>query len=158
MDSFFDMSPPNTDGAARRKAVHCAQKILDDEFHALGAEIGWFYPDLDVNGEGKETNHDGQLKDSGRLDLLYYHPSIIPGHHLPHAWLEKGNERLSTRDMVKYDGFVLIASRPGLWKTVVAEAGGGLVNLIGISDAGEKANSEESLWKERKMGFSAWCR
>ncbi|EXJ66688.1 uncharacterized protein A1O5_10359 [Cladophialophora psammophila CBS 110553] len=150
MDAFFDMASANTDGAARRKAVHRAQKILDDEFHALGAEIGWFYPDLDVNGEGKETNHDGQLKDGGQLDLLYYHPSTIPGHHLPHAWLEKGKERLSTRDMVKYDGFILITSRPGLWKTAVADAGGGLVALIAISDASEKTDSDESLWKDVK--------
>ncbi|OAP64218.1 hypothetical protein AYL99_00190 [Fonsecaea erecta] len=147
MDSFFDMSPANTDGAARREAVQRAQKILDNEFHGLGAEIGWFYPDLDVNGEGRLTNHDGQLKENGELDLLYYHPSTIPGHHLPHAWLEQGDKRLSTRDLVRYDGFVLITSRPELWEKAVAEDGSGVVTLIGISDTPDQAVNESS-WKD----------
>ncbi|KIX92684.1 uncharacterized protein Z520_11536 [Fonsecaea multimorphosa CBS 102226] len=154
MDSFFDMSSANTDGAARREAVHRAQKILDDEFHALGAEVGWFYPDLDVNSEGRPTSHDGQLKGNGELDLLYYHPSTIPGHHLPHAWLEQGDKRLSTRDLVRYDGFVLITSRPGLWRNTVAEEGSGLVTLIGISDTG-KAAADESCWKDVDGNWAA---
>ncbi|OQV10446.1 FAD binding domain-containing protein [Cladophialophora immunda] len=147
MDSFLDISTENSDGAARRDAVQRAQKILDDEFHALGAEVGWFYPDLDVNGEGKASNHDGQLKDNGELDLLYYHPSTIPGHHLPHAWLEQGDKRLSTRDLVKYDGFVLITSHPELWGKAVVEEGGGLVTLIEISDMIEEADGRFS-WKD----------
>ncbi|KAH0827238.1 hypothetical protein AYO21_09085 [Fonsecaea monophora] len=145
MDSFFDLSPENTDGAMRREAVQDAQKILDNEFHALGAEIGWFYPDIDVGGEGKESNHGGQLTDTGEMDLLFYHPSTIPGHHLPHAWLAKGKERLSIRDLVKYDRFILITSRPELWRLAVEELNG-LVTLIGISDTSEVAD-DKTFWK-----------
>ncbi|KIX04492.1 uncharacterized protein Z518_05362 [Rhinocladiella mackenziei CBS 650.93] len=145
MDSFLGASETSLD-ASRREAVDRAQKILDDEFHALGAEIGWFYPELDVDGEGKETSHDGQLNAKGELDILRYHPSTIPGHHLPHAWLERDSERLSTRDLVKYDGFILITSRPELWTSAVSGLEG-FVALIGISDANEKTQNGTS-WRD----------
>ncbi|KAL2428726.1 hypothetical protein ABEF95_005644 [Exophiala dermatitidis] len=154
MDSFLDHAAEGggDEGHARREAIQQAQKILDGEFHALGAEIGWFYPSLDLDGEGQATNHDGQLDDAGNLDMLRYHPSTIPGHHLPHVWLERDRilqpqrgekekkQRVSTRDLVRYDGFILLTSAPELWQqnhAVDRNAGsglGGLVTVIEIAD------------------------
>ncbi|KAK5055225.1 hypothetical protein LTR84_012975 [Exophiala bonariae] len=150
MDSFFDKTDTG-EGEARRKAVDKAQKILDGEFHALGAEIGWFYPDININGDdsGEATRHGGQLNEDGVLETINYHPSTIPGYHLPHLWLEReqteGPEtnngckttRISTRDLVRYDGFVLLTSQPELWQAALATEGGldigGLVHVVGIS-------------------------
>lgn len=157
VDSFFDATD-TVEGAARRKAVDTALKILDGEFHALGAEIGWFYPDVDVNGEGKATSHDGQENEKGELDTLHYHPSTIPGHHLPHVWLEKEEtgaegtgERIvaSTRDLVRYDGFVLFTSRPDLWRAAAVfsgdRKGDGLIRVVGVVSDGEDTQGAVSM-------------
>ena len=146
MDSFLDTSSDNEDGVSRRQAVKEAEKILNDEFHALGAEIGWFYPNVDVDGEGKATNHDGQIKEDGQFDIVNYHPSTIPGHHLPHAWLEKQGMRVSTRDLARPDGFILLTSRPDLWGEAVRKDGCGLVTVIGVASEGEEAT--DNLWTD----------
>ncbi|KAH9904383.1 FAD binding domain-containing protein [Xylariomycetidae sp. FL2044] len=127
MERFFD---PGRDGhAAVGQAVVEAQRVLDAEFCALGAEVGWFYASADIDGEGAENRHDGALvrsdDDDGdgvedgdghalELDQLAYHVSTIPGHQCPHAWLANkssggGLERVSTRDMVQPDKFLLLA-------------------------------------------------
>jgi 2-polyprenyl-6-methoxyphenol hydroxylase-like FAD-dependent oxidoreductase len=172
VDSFFDASDI-VEGEARRKAVDRAQKILDGEFHALGAEIGWFYPDVDVDGEGNATNHDGQLNEKGELDTLQYHPSTIPGHHLPHVWLERGETEaegtaqrivVSTRDLVRYDGFVLFTSRPDLWRAVAAavasgdgKGGVGLVRVVGIvSDCEDTQAAGSTQLQADAAGVAVW--
>jgi 2-polyprenyl-6-methoxyphenol hydroxylase-like FAD-dependent oxidoreductase len=149
MESFLSASPDDSAAISRREAVDRAQKTLDHEFHALGAEVGWFYPDVDVDGEGKATNHDGQVTEDGELDTLYYHPSTIPGHHLPHAWLERDGRRLSTRDLVRYDGFALFTSRPELWSKAIEEDGHGLVSLVKILDQSTASSGGQSSgWKD----------
>ncbi|OCT49694.1 aromatic ring hydroxylase [Cladophialophora carrionii] len=149
MDSFLNAPADDREAITRREAVDRAQKTLDAEFHALGAEVGWFYPDVDVDGEGKATNHDGQLTEDGQLDSLYFHPSTIPGHHLPHAWLEQDGRRLSTRDLVRYDGFALFTSRPGLWSKAVEDDGHGLVRLVAVLDKDMGSSDHQSSgWKD----------
>ncbi|ETI27257.1 hypothetical protein G647_09940 [Cladophialophora carrionii CBS 160.54] len=149
MDSFLNAPADDREAITRREAVDRAQKTLDAEFHALGAEVGWFYPDVDVDGEGKATNHDGQLTEDGQLDSLYYHPSTIPGHHLPHAWLEQDGRRLSSRDLVRYDGFALFTSRPELWSKAVEDDGHGLVSLVEVLDKDMGSSGDHSSgWKD----------
>lgn len=154
MDSFFDMSPSNKLGPLRREGVQRAKETLDKEFHALGAEIGWFYPSVDIDDEGGPTNHDGQIKGDGEFDLLYYHPSTIPGHHVPHAWLERGGKRVSTRDLIPNDGFVIFTSRLAAWSQAVEDEGHGLVTLIGVDDRGDASN-DSSFWKDVEGKWAA---
>ncbi|KAL4881168.1 FAD binding domain-containing protein [Aspergillus karnatakaensis] len=92
---------------AIRQAVLNAQAVLDREFHAPGAEMGVFYPSADVDDEGSETRHDGQINNNREFDVFQYHPSTIPGHHMPHFWVLRDGVRKSTRDLVRNDGFVL---------------------------------------------------
>ena len=116
LDAYFDLRN-EYEGCERREAVHVAQKALDSEFHALGAEIGWFYPTADLDGEGAKTRHDGQILENGMLDCLAYHPSTIPGHHLPHAWLSQGSceEWKSTRDLLRQRKFLLLTQAADTW-------------------------------------------
>jgi len=153
VDSFFDATD-TVEGEARRKAVDSAQRLLDGEFHALGAEIGWFYPDIDVDGEGEVTRHDGQVNENGELDTLVYHPSTIPGHHLPHVWLERrhagaGASLVSTRDLVRYDGFVLFTSRPDRWRQATTAVAGGdekhvEIHVVGILSPSDGEESKQA--------------
>lgn len=102
---YFDEGHP--EHAERRRAVMNAQKVLDSEFKAPGSEIGWFYPSADLNMEGGEL-HDGQLLLDGSLSTEFYVPTTVPGHHLPHAWLEKGDRRVAVRDLVPLSKLLLL--------------------------------------------------
>ncbi|KAF2092558.1 hypothetical protein NA57DRAFT_82271 [Rhizodiscina lignyota] len=102
--SFFDPSHP--DYSKKRAAVKRAQDTLDIEFKAPGFEVGWFYPSVDISGEGGDT-HGGQQNADGSLNSHYYFPSTIPGHHLPHVVLRKTNETVPIRDLLKLNKLVL---------------------------------------------------
>ncbi|KAI1213393.1 FAD binding domain-containing protein [Annulohypoxylon truncatum] len=106
--AFSDPSHPQH--KAKRDAVKKASEDLDLEFNAPGIEIGWFYPSADINQEGDKTRHDGQVLENGEYDITNYHPSTIPGHNLPHAWLKKGDKEVSTRHLIRLDSFVLLAN------------------------------------------------
>ncbi|KAJ9620246.1 hypothetical protein H2203_008011 [Taxawa tesnikishii (nom. ined.)] len=114
MAQYFDVTD-KTGGARRRQAIAQALEIMDIEFDAHGAEVGWFYPSADLNNEGTATRHDGQLTKDGELDLCVYHPSTIPGHQLPHAWLERDSRRVSTRDLVHLAKLTLFAQSAQPW-------------------------------------------
>ncbi|KAL9093258.1 MAG: hypothetical protein Q9165_003999 [Trypethelium subeluteriae] len=106
---YFDSDHPNY--AAKRAAMDRAQRILDTEFKAPGFEVGWFYPSADINHEGGDT-HGGQQLPDGTLESEFYFQSTIPGHHLPHVWLEKNGQRIAIRDLVALSKLILIVERP----------------------------------------------
>ncbi|GAB7357373.1 hypothetical protein MBLNU459_g8316t1 [Dothideomycetes sp. NU459] len=124
MEPYFDPAAP--DHAARRAAVAAALRFLDRHFKTPGAELGWFYPSVDGRGEGARTRHDGQLldndSDDAEFDLCNYHPSTIPGHNLPHAWLRKGGRVVSTRDLAPLRKCVLVAQRREPWRQLQGDA------------------------------------
>lgn len=111
--AFLDKKNP--EGDKLRDAVETAQQILDTEFHAPGAEIGWFYPSLDKDGEGARSLHGGQVTEKGDMVVTEYFPSALPGHHLPHAWIQQGAKQISTRDLPDGEKCVLIATVEEPW-------------------------------------------
>ncbi|KAJ5973282.1 hypothetical protein N7481_010492 [Penicillium waksmanii] len=113
MDAFFDKEHP--DYQKKQLDVQGAQTVLDGEFCALGTEMGWFYPSVDTKNEGKSSRHDGQIREDDEFDNIYYHPSTIPGHHLPHLWLQRGNITISSRDLLQPQHFLLLANSPVKW-------------------------------------------
>lgn len=134
MQRYFDPVHPEHDQI--KQAVLRAQDVMDSEFHALGAEVGWFYPSADIGGEGAATRHDGAFLENGEFDLLNYHPSTIPGHQLPHAWLRRDDQLLSTRDLVLKDKCVLLA-----WDANWREAEGEYVHV-------EIVGADSGSWKD----------
>lgn len=92
--------------AAAREAVARAQKTLDCEFKAPGLEIGWYYPSMDISNEGR-ASHGGQRLPDGSLNTAFYFPSTIPGHHIPHCTLQKGDQTFAIRDLILPDKLVL---------------------------------------------------
>lgn len=115
--SAFDASHPKYQ--EKRAAIENAQKVLDIEFKAPGTEIGWFYPESDVEGQGGRT-HGNQLLADGTLNTEFYFPSTIPGHHVPHAWLVKAEKKCSVFDLVPLNKLVLFSRRSG-WEALVDE-------------------------------------
>ncbi|KAL2014384.1 hypothetical protein VTN00DRAFT_1909 [Thermoascus crustaceus] len=92
-------------------------------------------PVLMWDGEGARSRHDGQLKEDGGLDITAYHPSTLPGHHLPHLWLQKGERRVSTRDLLMKDKCVLFAATEEPWRKLSS-------HLVHV----EIINSEKGNW------------
>ncbi|KAF9890042.1 hypothetical protein FE257_006722 [Aspergillus nanangensis] len=109
------LDPTHTAYPQTQALIAQAQAVLDSEFGAHGTEVGWFYPSADTKKEGQRTNHDGQIKPDGTFDELTYHPSTIPGHHLPHAWLRRAGKTVSTRDLIDPAKFVLFTRTARDW-------------------------------------------
>ncbi|RSL98983.1 hypothetical protein CEP52_009989 [Fusarium oligoseptatum] len=128
LESLFDSTHPES--AGKRQAVKNAAKILDTEFKASGSEVGWFYPSADINNDGGKR-HGGQLLEDGTYDQTTYHPSTIPGHHLPHCWVEKQGKRVAIRDLVPLSKMLLLTQTPG-WEVFE----NGLVQVEMIGSAG----------------------
>ncbi|KAL2848754.1 hypothetical protein BJX68DRAFT_267606 [Aspergillus pseudodeflectus] len=140
-DVYFDENHP-LHGQVR-DAVRAAQRALDQEFHAPGAEAGWFYPSVDMDNEGEATRHDGQIGDNGEFDVCTYHPSTIPRHYMPHFWVVRDGVRRSTRDLVRRDKCVLL-TKAKEWAGLLEESKLLDVQILG----GEDWVDEGGKWGE----------
>lgn len=77
------------------------------ECHAHELEIGFAYEQGALVPDGSEPPTRSPLG-------TVYRPTTRPGHRLPHVWLDKDGERLSTLDLVGAStGFVLITGAAG---------------------------------------------
>ncbi|OJJ04182.1 hypothetical protein ASPVEDRAFT_43646 [Aspergillus versicolor CBS 583.65] len=141
LNAYLDPSHP--DHNKLRTAVLDAQKVLDSEFHAPGAETGWFYPSVDILADKK---HDGQITENGEFDIYKYHPSTIAGHHLPHFWVTKDGVRKSVRDLLKNNMFVLFAKAPRLNRYVVP--GDDKIHVEILDGKNGNWLDEENKWRQ----------
>lgn len=141
----------------KKAAVQHAMDVLDLEFSALGLEIGCFYPSADIQGIAARNGHAGQIDEKGEFDVTTYHASTLPGHHVAHAWLEKGGVRKSTRDWGRWDGGFVVFTGDERWRVIEGEA----IEVVVISevDDGAEVNGDgdgecwidvEGMWKENR--------
>ncbi|EJS00446.1 2,4-dichlorophenol 6-monooxygenase [Bacillus thuringiensis] len=90
----------NSDAVTRVK-LREAISLKAYEFAALGVETNIHYHSTAISGKGiQKINFDCE-KD------LYYFPSCIPGHKLPHGWLVRDGLKVSTLDLVGGGQFTL---------------------------------------------------
>ncbi|KAF9634145.1 putative fad-binding monooxygenase protein [Lasiodiplodia theobromae] len=156
---FFDEGHP--DHQSKKEAVARAQKTLDTEFKAPGTEVGWFYPQADFWGEGEKTRHAGQVREDGGFETEWYYASTLPGHHLPHAWVEGEGKRVALRDLVPASKMLLIVGKKG-WEGFESE----LVRVEVVGEEGwkdvdgswvrQRGVSEEGAVLVRPDGIVAW--
>ncbi|KAL4945699.1 hypothetical protein BDV06DRAFT_184278 [Aspergillus oleicola] len=135
LNAYFDEAHRNHGGL--RTAVTAAQKVLDSEFHAPGAEVGWFYEIKDFINAG---NHNGQLKEDGEFDVSAYHVSTSKGHHMPHFWVVKDGVRKSVRDLIPLDKFVVFAKSPK-WSELEDDDYDAVVQIL---------NGEDGHWRDEE--------
>ncbi|PFZ92296.1 FAD-dependent oxidoreductase [Bacillus wiedmannii] len=91
----------NSDAVTRAK-LREAISFKAYEFAALGVETNIHYHSTAISGnEIQQTNHDCD-------EDLYYFPSCISGHKLPHAWLVREGIKVSTLDLVGRGHFTLL--------------------------------------------------
>ncbi len=125
------------DGDARRYRFREVMKAHCTEYQANDLEIGMVYPAGALVPDGTPK---APVDPTGR----HYVASTRPGVRLPHAWIERGSQRISTQDLVPRDGFVLITGAAGgRWREAVpalAQRLGIRIESACIADEGELAD------------------
>ncbi|MFB6878039.1 FAD-dependent monooxygenase [Streptomyces sp. NPDC056323] len=103
-------SPAPAVAAAERRRIAEAIPPQRPHFDALNQEIGYVYG---------AARHD----DNAPLSVTDYTPIAAPGARLPHAWIERAGERVSTHDLL-IPGFTLITGPGGAsWADTFAGTG-----------------------------------
>jgi len=106
------------DGAQQREALRAALDLLNGQFNAHGVEMGQRYQSAAVLAEGLP------FPPCERDADLYYEPMAHPGAPLPHAWIQRGLEEVSTLDLCGYDRFtLLIGSAGAAWQEAARTVG-----------------------------------
>ncbi|MEU0600007.1 FAD-dependent monooxygenase [Streptomyces sp. NPDC006393] len=104
LEELFDDSDA---GRRRRSALREAVELQNHQFNCHGVELGQRYRSRAVIDDGTP------YPPFDRDPELYYHPTTHPGAHLPHAWLQRGAERVSTLDLAGRGNFSLITGIGG---------------------------------------------
>jgi 2,4-dichlorophenol 6-monooxygenase len=108
-------------GQRRRQALREALELKDYEFNAHGVELGQRYRSAAVAGDG--TPEPAYVRDRE----LYYHPTTWPGARLPHVWLVRDGQKVSTHDLAGQGRFCLLTGIAGeAWAGAAAVAAGKL--------------------------------
>ncbi len=104
IDSRKDDTP---EGVAQRNELREAIELKDYEFNAHGVELGQRYASSAVVPDG--TPAPAYERDAE----LYYHPTTWPGARIPHCWLTRGSETVSTLDVVGKGRFTVLTGIGG---------------------------------------------
>ncbi|HEX8520140.1 MAG TPA: FAD-dependent monooxygenase, partial [Pseudonocardia sp.] len=118
-----DNSP---EGAQRRADLRKALELKDYEFNAHGVELGQRYASNAVVPDGTPE------PEYTRDPELYYHPTTWPGARLPHVWLGRDGQRVSTLDLAGKGRFCLLTGIAGeAWAAAAEQVGAELgVELV----------------------------
>ena len=132
-------------GRERRAALREAVALQNYQFNCNGVELGQLYASQAVVADG--STRAAPTRDPE----LYYHPSTFPGAYLPHAWLQRGQRKLSTLDLVGRGRFTLLTGVGGqAWRDAaakVAERLGIALDVVSIGGPGCDAQDVYGRWQ-----------
>ncbi|MFF1823307.1 FAD-dependent oxidoreductase [Kribbella sp. NPDC058245] len=95
------------EGIVQREELRTAIELKDYEFNAHGVELGQRYRSAAVITDGTpEPSYE-------RDPELFYHPTTWPGARIPHSWLTRGSDTVSTLDVVGKGRFTLLTGIGG---------------------------------------------
>ena len=133
-------------GEADRQGVLRALDLMDGQFNAHGVEMGQRYTSTAVVP-------DGRVATSSRDPELYHEPTTDPGCPLPHVWLTRAEQEVSTLDVCGYDRFTLLLGPPGsAWADAAIEVGRefGIDIEPTIVSLGHEINDAYGDWARRR--------
>ncbi len=103
------------EGEQRRAAFEAAKQSKVMSYHAHGTEMNQHYESTAVIDDGSpQVDH---LRDPE----LYFQPSSNPGSRVPHAWVRRHGETISTLDLCHPEQFTLLTRARGSEWARVAE-------------------------------------
>jgi len=107
-----------------RKRVAAAIEAQRDHFDMIGLQLGFSY-------EAGAIVPDGTAKPEVENIASDFVPTSRPGSRVPHAWVERGGERISILDLLPYDRFMVITGpEGGAWADAVAALGDPSVSCL----------------------------
>ncbi len=111
--SHPDIAQSMADPAVRERLA-AAIENQREHFDMFGLQLGFKYEEGALVPDGTE-------KPVGANLVSDYVPTSWPGARVPHAWVERGGERVSILDLLPYDRFTLIAGEEGAaWDSAAA--------------------------------------
>ena len=119
MKAHMEERKQNTPVAAiQREKLRQAILFKSYEFNCHGVEMNQRYSSAAII-------HDGTPEPEWKRDKeLYYQASTRPGAHLPHVWLGKDNQKVSTLDLCGHGKFILLTGIGGeAWIEAAKEVG-----------------------------------
>lgn len=93
-------------GRTRRDELRSAVELQNYQFNAHGVELGQRYSSSAIITESRAPDRERDAE-------LHYQPTTVPGAYLPHVWLQHGDQRLSTLDIVGRGRFTLLTGIGG---------------------------------------------
>lgn len=150
--SLDDLFGTGSASADRREALAKAIELQNFQFNSHGVEMGQRYASAAVIPST-------QPESAGEKDAeLYYTPSSISGHVIPHAWLERNRAPISTLDVVGKGRFTLITGvDDAAWRDAAASVGASLgvpIAVERISMGGDTADVYQRWHRLRGIGDS----
>lgn len=98
---------PTVEAEAKRRALNQQIRKKSYEFNCHGVELGQRYRSAAIVSDG--TPEPEYTRDRE----LFYHPTTWPGARIPHVWLDRDQEKLSTLDLVGRGRFTLLTGVSG---------------------------------------------
>jgi 2,4-dichlorophenol 6-monooxygenase len=140
----------NLEGRTRRARLAQIMEVQRMEWQAHDIELGYHYELGALMSDGTPTPERDPLGQT-------YVPTTRPGHRLPHAWVERDGQQVSTLDLVKPGSFVLITGRTDSgWAEAaeaVARSSGVPIEVVEISDQASVRDTDRN-WRHLR-GVSA---
>jgi 2,4-dichlorophenol 6-monooxygenase len=134
-------------GAQDRESLLAGLDVMNKQFNAHGVELGQRYASRAVVGDGTA------FPPFERDPELYHQPTTHPGAPLPHVWLQRGTDEVSTLDLCAYDRFTLITGIGGDgWADAAAEVGratGVAIDAVTVG-LGQETNDVLGAWTRRR--------
>ncbi|HEY8705118.1 MAG TPA: FAD-dependent monooxygenase [Gaiellaceae bacterium] len=113
IDARRDDTP---EAAVQREKLRLAIELKNYEFNAHGVELGQRYRSAAIVSDGTpEPPYENDPE-------LYYHATTWPGARLPHCWLGRDGQRVSTLDLAGKGRFALLTGISGsAWEPAAHE-------------------------------------
>lgn len=131
-----------SEGERRRAASDATVASNAEDYSQLNVEAGFAYELGALIPDG--TDAPVRPGDSP----IEFEPTARPGHHVPHVWLERDGERLSTVDLVARDGLTLFTDVAVAeeWRAAAAAAAATTRCPLTIVEVGGTLADPDNAW------------
>lgn len=125
------------EGEHRRAEAATAVAHNAEDYSQLNIEAGFSY-------EVGAVISDGTPPPFGHDTATEWHPTARPGHHVPHVWLDRGGEQVSTSDLVAPTGLTLFvdAAHAAPWQ----DAADRCTDLVTVVPVGGELADRAGEW------------
>lgn len=141
-------------GAEQRQSLFAALDLLNGQFNPHGVEMGQRYT------SGAAVSDGTPFPPTQRDPDLFYEPTTHPGAPLPHVWLQRGVDEISTLDLCRYDRFTLITGTAGsAWTRAAVQASEeiGVPIEAAVVGLGQSNNDVLGSWLRRREVDDSGC-